>query len=517
MFVDYLDRGLALGPDATCLIDARTGESLSYREVTARSLRVARGLRDAGLGRGARVAIYSPNDVTAFVCVLGTLRAGMTWVALNAKSELHELTGMLARTACEALLHHETMTDRALEIARSVPALRLVVGFGEPGDAIFARWLGAGDGARLEREPMRGDELAMIMGTGGTTGEPKAVPITHRQYLTMSLAFNAHMPEPSPPVYAVVTPMTHAAGVSGFPVLAQGGTLVIHDGFDAARLLESIERDRVSRLFLPPTAIYMLLAEPGVKDARLDSLRHFIYAAAPMSSDKLMEAMELFGPVMAQTYGQAEAPMICSFMGPSEHAEALADPSKRGRLASCGRQSFVAALELMDDDGRFVAPGERGEIVVRGDLVMDGYLNQPAATEQARRPGGWHATGDIGFRDDDGYVYIVDRKRDMIISGGFNVYPSEVERVLWSHPAVLDCAVIGVPDEKWGEAVTAVVELKGDQAIAERELITYCKAALGSVQAPKSVLFRPLPRSTNGKVLRRVLRDEFWRDRARQV
>jgi acyl-CoA synthetase (AMP-forming)/AMP-acid ligase II len=174
-------------------------------------------------------------------------------------------------------------------------------------------------------------------------------------------------------------------------------------------------------------------------------------------------------------------------------------------------------VEIMDERGALLGPGERGEIVVRGDLVMDGYYRNAEASAEARRPGGWHGTGDIGFRDRDGFVYIVDRKRDMIVSGGFNVYPSDVERVLWSHPSVLDCAVIGVPDDKWGEAVTAVVELKDGHDVSEEEIIALCKAALGSVQAPKAVLFRSLPRSTNGKVLKRVLRDEFWAGRARMV
>jgi acyl-CoA synthetase (AMP-forming)/AMP-acid ligase II len=171
----------------------------------------------------------------------------------------------------------------------------------------------------------------------------------------------------------------------------------------------------------------------------------------------------------------------------------------------------------MGDDGELLGAEQRGEIVVRGDLVMRGYYNNPRATAEVRRPGGWHGTGDVGFRDEDGFVYIVDRKRDLIITGGFNVYPSDVERVIWSHSSVLDCAVIGLPDDKWGEAVTAVVEMKDGQRVSEGELIALCKSTLGSVQAPKRVLFRDLPRSANGKVLRRALRDEYWAGRARMV
>jgi acyl-CoA synthetase (AMP-forming)/AMP-acid ligase II len=516
VFVDYFDRGLALNPEAICLSDATGARRLTYREAALSSSLVAEGLRRSGLTSRARVAVYSPNDVTAFICVMGIMRAGMTWVAVNPKSDPSESSDLLDLTECEALLYHEALAENAAALAAQVASIALQVQFGRPGDDTFAAWMGASAPTAL-REPLGPDATAVIIGTGGTTGRPKAVPISNRQFMTMGLAFNAHMPEDAPPVYIVATPMTHAAGLSAFPVLAEGGKIVVHDGFHAGEIIESIEHHQVTRLFLPPTAIYMLLAEPGIRDAQLGSLRHFIYAAAPMSSDKLIEAIDVFGPVMTQTFGQAEAPMICTFMGPAEHADALSDPSKGRRLASCGRSSLVAAVELMDDDGRIVGNHERGEIVVRGDLVMRGYLNNPEATAEVRRPGGWHATGDIGFRDGDGYIYIVDRKRDMIISGGFNVYPSEVERVLWSHSAVLDCAVIGIPDEKWGEAVTAVVELKSDATADADELIALCKASLGSVQAPKSVLFRELPRSANGKVLKRVLRDEFWVGRVRQV
>ena len=382
--------------------------------------------------------------------------------------------------------------------------------------AEFEAWLGPpGERApRLEHDPER---KLMFLGSGGTTGLPKAITISDRQFCTMSLGFNAHMAEPGRPVYLMATPMTHAAGTVGFPTLAEGGTIVVHDGVRPPELLDSIERERVTRLFLPPTAIYALLAELRVRERDYSSLRHFLYAAAPMSADKLVEAIGVFGPVLAQCFGQSEAPMIATYMSPEEHAEALADPAKRRRLASCGRASMVAAVAIMDERGELLGDGERGEIVLRGDLVMKEYYRNPEATAEVRRPGGWHGTGDVGYRDADGFHYIVDRKRDLIISGGFNVFPSEVERVIWSHEAVLDCAVVGAPDEKWGEAVTAVVELKDGATVAPEELIALCKAELGSVKAPKAVHFRTLPRSSAGKVLKRELREEFWAGRARRV
>jgi acyl-CoA synthetase (AMP-forming)/AMP-acid ligase II len=235
-----------------------------------------------------------------------------------------------------------------------------------------------------------------------------------------------------------------------------------------------------------------------------------------MSSEKLKEAIDVFGPVMAQTYGQAESPMLCTFLSPQEH-QVSGNPVHEQRLASCGRATLLTQVAIMDDDGRLLDAGDRGEIVIRGNLVMKGYVNNPAATEEASRFG-WHHTGDIGLMDSDGYVYIVDRKRDMIISGGFNIYPSEIEQVLWAHPDVQDCAVIGVPDDKWGEAVKAVVELKPGATTAPQDLLDFCRARLGGMKTPKSAEIWPeLPRSPVGKVLKRDIRERFWAGQARRV
>ncbi len=517
MFIDYLDRGFGLDPDATCMVRADGAVGLTHREFSTLTHRVAVGLQSHELGAGGKVAVFAPNGPLGYAAVIGVLRAGAGWVALNPRSEENELTQLLHLLDCDYLIYSATYRERAEALLAGAPDIRGSVMFGdaELGEELEA-WLGD-PGERASALPHDPQRPLMYVGTGGTTGAPKGIVITDRQFCTMSLGFNAHMKEEARPVYLMATPMTHAAGTLGFPTIAEGGTIVVHDGVKAATVLDSIEQDRVTRLFLPPTAIYSLLADPGVREHDYSSLRHFLYAAAPMSTDKLVEAMDVFGPVMAQCFGQAEAPMLATYLSPAEHVEALADPAKRARLASCGRPSMIAAVAIMDDDGNLLDDGEHGEIVVRGDLVMSAYYENPEASAEVRRPGGWHATGDIGYRDADGFYFIVDRKRDMIISGGFNVFPSEVERVIWSHPDVLDCAVIGVPDEKWGEAVTAVVELKDGAGVTEVELIALCKGELGSVKSPKAVHFRELPRSTAGKVLKRSLRDEYWAGRDRRV
>lgn len=509
--IDYVDRGAELAPERPCLTLHDGSEVLTFSDVLDLSHRVAAGLQRRGVGPESRVGVVSPNDPLGFACVLGVLRAGATWVALNSRSSGRELRDLLQLFDCEVLIRHPALDVTVAEITAATPTPQHVLALEE-----FEQWA-ASPGVRVERAPFDPEGVAMMVATGGTTGAPKGVPVTNRQMQLMSLAFNAHMPEPDPPVYLAATPMTHAAGVAAFAVLAAGGTIVVHRGVDAAEIFESIERHRVSRVFLPPTAVYTLLAAADIRARDFSSLQYFLVSAAPIAPDRLAEAVDVFGPVVTQVFGQSEAPFICTFFGPDAIAEAVRRPELRGRLASCGRRSLVADVQIMDDDGRLLPPGERGEVVVRSDLVMRGYFNNPTASAETHRPGGWHGTGDIGYRDADGYVYIVDRKKDMIITGGFNVFPGEVEHIIHAHPGVNDCAVVGLPDDKWGEAVTAIVEPKPGHRIDPKMIIASCREALGPVKTPKSVIIRELPRSTVGKVLKRALRDEYWAGRTRRV
>jgi acyl-CoA synthetase (AMP-forming)/AMP-acid ligase II len=285
---------------------------------------------------------------------------------------------------------------------------------------------------------------------------------------------------------------------------------------DPVALLDSIEKYRVTEFFLPPTVIYRLLDMPGIDQRDFSSLRYLMYGAAPMSVEKLKQALALFGPIMLQGYGQSEAPGAISFLRPGDHYVDGKIASDE-RLSSCGLPSVFNALAIMDDAGNPLPQGQTGEICVRGEIVMRGYYKDPEKTAQAI-VNGWLHTGDVGSLDAEGFLHITDRKRDLIISGGFNVYPGEVEQVLWQHPAVLDCAVIGVPDIQWGEAVKAVVELKPGAVANQQELIAFCKEKLGSVRAPKSVDFvAVLPRSPVGKVLKKDLREPYWRDAGRRI
>jgi acyl-CoA synthetase (AMP-forming)/AMP-acid ligase II len=303
------------------------------------------------------------------------------------------------------------------------------------------------------------------------------------------------------PVYLALAPLTHAAGVLCFPVLALGGEIVIMRSPDVGGFLRLVEQHRVTHTFLPPTLIYMVLGHPDLESTDLSSLQCFWYGAAPMSAARLEEALARIGPVMAQLFGQTEAPMMISVMPPAEHF--LADGSiARERLSSAGRPSPLVTVAILDQDGHVLPTGETGEICVRSSLVMAGYYKNAEATAEASAHG-WHHTGDIGYLDDDTYLFIVDRAKDMIITGGFNVYSIEVEQAVMEHPAVQDCAVIGLPDDKWGERVVAVLEVREGQHVSADELTAFVKERIGSVKTPKQIEIWPdLPRSKVGKVLK---------------
>src|SRR4029450_911868 len=345
-----------------------------------------------------------------------------------ARNALEENLYILGNTDVEFLFYHSSFEASLPRIREACPKIRAFVCLDLPS---FDDWLAP----RKETAPGPGDDpegVAFLASSGGTTGRPKGVQITNRNIETMNSIFWACMPVKSPPVHLMVAPMTHAAGGCSFPLLPVGGPNIFMGTADPGTILAAIEKYRVTHIYVPPTLIYMLLAHPDIAKYDYSSLEHMVYASAPMSVDKLVEAIRVFGPVLTQTYGQAEACMICTFFSPAEHVAALAS-NHRHRLASCGRATPLMRLEVMDDDGCLLPRGQRGEIVLRGGLVMKGYYKNPQATEEASTFG-WHHTGDIGVIDEDGFVYIVDRKKDMIISGGVNVLPSGVGRGLGGPP-----------------------------------------------------------------------------------
>jgi fatty-acyl-CoA synthase len=494
----YLDKGASLGRDAPCLI---TDELvLSYGDVVDHSHAVAAALARAGVRAGDKVAILSGNDPVAFATVFGIARRGAVWVPINPRNAAAENRELLELFDCVALFHAPAYADLVTEIAPDLPRLHTVVPLAELG-----AWLADGGPAYDATPP---DDTVLIVGTGGTTGRPKGVQLTDRNIETMTAIVLMSYPFTGAPVYLAMAPLTHAAGVLCFPVMALGGRIVVMPTPDAGAFLANVARHRVTHTFLPPTVIYQLLGHDDLPSTDLSSLQCFWYGAAPMSPTRLAEALDVIGPVMAQLFGQSEAPMMISTLSPAEHLRPDGTIAHE-RLTSAGRPASLVTVAIMDDRGGLLPAGERGEIVVRSSLVMRGYYRNAEATAEASRFG-WHHTGDIGYLDADGYLFIVDRAKDMIITGGFNVYSAEVEQALMAHPDVRDCGVVGVPDEKWGERIVAVVQLHPGATAEPAELISSVKARIGSVKAPKEVLVWPdLPRSTVGKVLKTVIKERL--------
>jgi acyl-CoA synthetase (AMP-forming)/AMP-acid ligase II len=509
---DYLDKGASLGSMSPCLTTA--GHTLTYGDVQDLSFKVARALDRSGVRPGDKVAILSANDPIAFSCVFGIARAGAVWCPINPRNEAAENRDLLDFFDCTCLIFQGAFAPLVDEILPELPKLATLVCLDRqtPIATPFEQWLDGLTAQPWQAEPI--DDTILLVGTGGTTGRPKGVMLTGRNIETMSALTLMSYPFESRPVYLALAPLTHAAGVLCFPILTLGGEIVIMPAPDLTEFLSLIERHRVTHTFLPPTLIYMLLGHADLASADLKSLQCLWYGAAPMSAARLEEAIDRIGPVLAQLFGQTEAPMMISTMAPKDHFHADGTPA-RERYSSAGRPAPLVRVAIMDSDGNLLSTGERGEIVVRGSLVMKGYYKNPSASEEAGRHG-WHHTGDIGYLDADNYLFIVDRAKDMIITGGFNVYSAEVEQALMAHPAVQDCAVIGLPDDKWGERVTAVVQLHRGHSATESDVRTFVKARLGSVKTPKQVTMWPdLPRSKVGKVLKNEVKSQLLNEAAR--
>lgn len=496
--VDYLDKGHSLGPDRPCL--TTDGASLTYDEVRRLSFEIAAALAARGVAPGGKVAVLSANDPIAFSCLFGLSRAGAVWCPINPRNEAAENRELLDLFDCEALIFQSAFAPLVERIRGDLPGIHTWVCLDQEVDGAltWADFLAAGEG---ELDAAYVEDLAALVGTGGTTGRPKGVMLTGGNIETMTALTLMGYPFEGRPVYLALAPLTHAAGVLCFPVLALGGEVVIMRAPDVHAFLALVEKHKVTHTFLPPTLIYMILAAEELDSVDLSSLQCFWYGAAPMSAAKLEEALTRIGPVMAQLFGQSEAPMMVSMMPPADHFRPDGSVATE-RLSSAGRPAPLVTVAIMDEDGTLLDHGDRGEIVVRSSLVMAGYYKNPESTAEAGRHG-WHHTGDIGYLDDDGFLFIVDRAKDMIISGGFNVYSTEVEQAALAHPDVQDCGVIGLPDEKWGERVVAVVQPRPGAEVEPAALIAFVKERIGSVKAPKQVeVWADLPRSKVGKVLK---------------
>ncbi len=500
---DVLANALNNGGSAP-LMHMPDGRTLSAREIGEETSRMVQALGSLGVGRGTRVALISPNrpeclDVTHAVQLLAAI-----YVPMHPLSALDDHLAAIRDAGVEVFIFDAArFTPRALELAAAVPGLRIMA-FGPSDHAEDLITLARSFAPRKLVPPVVDEHDVMRLGySGGTTGKPKAIPSIQRTGALCGLIMMATWEWPDCPRILSCAPLSHAGGAMFTPALLRGGTFRVLSGFNPLEVLEAIQTHRINCMMLVPTMIYALLDHPRFDEFDLSSLETVFYGASAISPVRLQEAIRRIGPVFAQFYGQAEAPMVLTYFAKRDH-----DVEDLTRLASCGRPTPYARIQLQDAEGREVPDGEPGEICVQGPLVMDGYRD-PALNGEAFR-GGWLHTGDVAVRDAEGFLRIVDRTKDMIVSGGFNIYPREIEDILGEHPAVAQVAVIGTPDGKWGEAVTAVVVARPGRVVDAGELTALVAARKGSYQAPKRVeVVEAIPQTPVGKPDKKALRRLF--------
>jgi fatty-acyl-CoA synthase len=476
---DLVVTAIQRGGDRVAFVSG--GQRVSYRQMGQALSQLTQALQARGLQHGDTIATLSVNRPEAFFVSAAGYLLGLRVLWMNPMSSADDHRYQLEDASVKLLVvDPEHFGVRALSIAAQLPHPPLLMGLGTWGDRPnLLSEMAAYSALALVSHSRSGDDCVLVY-TGGTTGQPKGVLHSHRVQVTMVMMEMADFDWPAETRFLAMTPITHAAGALIMPVLMRSGTVVMHAGFDVKTFCALVQQHRVTCAFMVPTMIYVLLDSPVRQDHDLSSLETIMYGAAPMSAARLREGIAELGSIFMQLYGQSEAPMAMTVLHKHEH-DPIHNPH---RLSSCGTPVTGIQLKLLDDGGREVPPGEVGEIAVRGPLVMQGYLNKPEETARAMRHG-WLYTGDLARSDADGYLYIVDRSKDMIISGGFNVFPREVEDVLSAHPAVAAAAVVGVPHEKWGEAVHAVVVWRPSQRAEWGDLAELVRAKKGAIHVPK--------------------------------
>ncbi|NBB03663.1 AMP-binding protein [Pseudomonas monteilii] len=509
-----ITRSARYWPNHIAVADSQT--RVTYAQLERRSNRLASALGTLGVGVGEHVAILAANRVELVEAEVALYKAAMVKVPINARLSVDEVVRVLEDSCSVALITDASFAQALAARRRELPLLRQLIALeGEGGDLGYAALLERGSEAPLGLDPAD-DALAVLHYTSGSSGVLKAAMLSfgnRKALVRKSIASPTRRSAPGD-VMAHVGPITHASGMQIMPLLAVGACNLLLDRYDDRLLLETIQRERVTRLFLVPAMINRLVYYPGVERFDLSSLKLVMYGAAPMAPALVKMAIELFGPILAQGYGAGETCSLVTVLTEQDH---LVEDGDYRRLASCGRCYFETDLRVVNEAFEDVAPGEVGEIVVKGPDVMQGYWRAPALTAEVMRDG-YYLTGDLATVDAQGYVFIVDRKKEMIISGGFNVYPSEVEQVIYGFPEVFEVAVVGVPDSQWGEAVRAVVVLKPEAQLEAAELIERCGRALAGFKKPRGVDFvSELPKNPNGKVVRRLVRDTYWQHSERRI
>ncbi len=494
--------------------------TLTGGEVAERISQYVQAFESLGAGEGTSAALLALNRPEVLFILGAGQTQGYRRTSLHPLGSLDDHAYVLNDACITALIIDPVpmIVERARGLLEKVPGLNQVLTIGPvPEELAHIGQDLAAIAEQFHPEPLRAkllapDHIVSITYTGGTTGKPKGVIGTAQEMSTMTQIQLSEWEWPESPRFLMCTPLSHAGAAFFAPTVMKGGSLYVLPGFDPAEVLRTIEEQQITATMLVPSMLYALMDHPDSRTRDLSSLETVYYGASAINPVRLAEAIERFGLIFAQYYGQSEAPMVISYLAKSDHDQQ--------RLSSCGRPSAFLRTALLDEDGKPVPVGEPGEICVAGPLVAGGYWNLPDETAETFRDG-WMHTGDVAREDDDGFWFIVDRTKDMIVTGGFNVFPREIEDVVAEHPAVAQVGVIGVPDERWGEAVTAIVVLREGAELTDEvvgEIKDAVKERKGAVQAPKRVIATDaLPLTGLGKPDKKALRAQYWRDQQRSV
>ncbi len=501
-YLELINRGARHYPHRTAIVFG--DRKMTFAEVDALSSRLANALHALGAGHGTRVGLLINNSLYSVPMDFACVKAGINRVPLNARLSVAEHARMLRETGCEMLVFGADLKERAEALREELPGLvchgldaRIDGGWDLIAEA-------AGHSATAPRIRVSPDDVILTLFTSGTTGTLKAAQHTQASYAAVcrNVLMNL-MDVRHDDAMLHAASLIHASGVFVLPFWLRGARTVIMPGFDPSAYLRLIERERITAINLVPTMLQMLLAQPDIERTDVSSLRQVIYGASPMPRPVIEQAMALWGRERFwQYYGQTECPLTIAVLRPEDHEDEL--------LGACGKPSVDVEIRLVDEEGNDVPYGEPGEIAVRGPSMMAGYFNAPELNREMFMADGWLRTRDVGVFDERGFLHLKDRTSDMIITGGYNVYPREVEDVLMMHPAVAECAVVGVKDPKWVEAVTAVVALKPGKTVTEQELIAFAAERIASYKKPQRVVFvDAIPKTAVGKLNRKAVRERL--------
>jgi long-chain acyl-CoA synthetase len=492
---------------------------LSFEELDERINRLSSALMSLGIARGDRVAILSLNCHRFLELYYGVPQLGAIVVPINFRLQSQEIKYIVDHSGSRAI----AVDPELLPLIEAVrPRLESVEHFILMSDERREGYLAYEDlisrgNPEFDAPEVSDDQLLGLFYTSGTTAEPKGVMLTHKNMLS-NIAHSEGVYNYRPAdIYLHAAPMFHLAdGAAVFSHTSRGATQAFIPRFDPKLVLETVSRERVSLLLLVPTMLNFVLQQPELESYDLSSLRHLTYGASPIAPDLLRRAMKVLNCQFSQGYGLTEASPLLTVLDHTDHV--VTDKKDEERLASCGKPVPGVDVRVVKEDGSDSKPGEVGEIIARGPNIMLGYWKRPEDTEDVLRDG-WLYTGDLATVDDEGYIYLVDRKKDMIVTGGENVYSTEVEAVLYAHPAVKEAAVIPIPDPDWGEAVHACVTVRDGRQVTAEELGEFCRERLANYKVPRSIEFidGELPKGGTGKILKKQLRERYWKDRERRI